>query len=101
MHFVHDTKLRHALTSCRSMINLAIEAEKKEDASSLEFWFWADIVTSGIATVLFILSAYFYINLRDSKTVRRTCRDLLKLSSKEDSATWVGGQVRTHPVTAA
>ena len=88
MRFVHDTKLRHALTSCRSMINLAIEAEKNEDASSMEFWFWTDMVTSRIATVLFFLSAYFYKKLRDSKTVRRTCRDLLKLSSKEDSTTW-------------
>ena len=36
--FVHDDKLRHALTSCRSMLNLAIESEKNEDAAAAEFW---------------------------------------------------------------
>ena len=63
--FVHDQKLRHALTSCRSMINLAIESEKNEDAASAEFWFWTDMVTSGIMTVLFVLSAYFYKKVWD------------------------------------
>ena len=84
--FVHDVKLRHALTSCRSMINLAIEAEKNDDAASAEFWFWTDMVTSGVMTVLFVLCAYFYKKLRDSKTVRRTCKSLL--TSKEDSTAW-------------
>ena len=84
--FVHDGKLRHALTSCRSMLNLAIESEKNNDAAAAEFWFYSEMVTSGIMTVLFFLCVYFYKKLRDSKTVRRTYKSLL--SSKENTTNW-------------
>ena len=86
--FVHDTKLWHALTSCRSILNLAIESEKNESASSVEFWFWMNMVTSGIATLLLVFSSYFYKKLRDSRTVRRTCNNLLNLTSRNDSTAW-------------
>ena len=84
--FVHDGKLRHALTSCRSMLNMAIESEKNEDAAAAEFWFYSEMVTSGIMTVLFFLCVYFYKKLRDSKTVRRTYKSLI--SSRENTTNW-------------
>ena len=84
--FVHDDKLRHALTSCRSMLNLAIESEKNNDAAAAEFWFYSEMVTSSIMTVLFFLCCYFYKKLRDSKTVRRTYKSLV--SSRENTENW-------------
>ena len=84
--FVHDDKLRHALTSCRSMLNLAIESERNNDAAAAEFWFYSEIVTSSIMTILFFLCCYFYKKLRDSKTVRRTYKSLI--SSRENTENW-------------
>ena len=47
-----------------------------------------NMITSGIATLLLIFSSYFYKKLRDSRTVRRTCKNLLNLTSRNDSTTW-------------
>ena len=58
--FVHNTNLRHALTSCKNVLNLAIETEKNEDEQNMRFWFIMNCVTSGIATVLLIFASYFY-----------------------------------------
>ena len=60
--FVHDTKLSHALTSCKTVLNLAIETEKNEDQQNMRFWFIMNCVTSGIATVLLIFASYFIKN---------------------------------------
>ena len=69
--FLSESKLRHALSSCKSFLNLAISKEIHRQESEAAYWFNVNLVSSALSTVLFIAITFTIARLRRSNTLRQ------------------------------
>ena len=52
--FISEPRLRHALSSCKAFINLAIQKELSSCQTEASYWYSVNLLSSAIGTVLFI-----------------------------------------------
>merc|ERR1712030_33096 len=68
--FLSESKLRHALSSCKAFINLAISKELTHQESEAAYWFQVNLLSSALSTVLFITMTCLIARLRRSNRLR-------------------------------
>ena len=72
--FVSSHKLRHALSACKTFLNLSIEKELNACENSEAMWFYGNIISAVISTILFIITSYFLRNWRISLRERKVLK---------------------------
>ena len=68
--FLSESKLRHALSSCKSFLNLAISKELHKQESEAAYWYNVNLLSSALSTILFIAITYLIARLRRSNSLR-------------------------------
>ena len=68
--FISEPKLRHALSSCKAFINLAISKELSACETEASYWYSVNLLSSAISTVLFIAMTCLIARLRRSNRVK-------------------------------
>ena len=67
---VSEPKLRHALSSCKAFINLAISNQLSACETEASYWYSVNLLSSAISTVLFIAMTCLIARLRRSNRVK-------------------------------
>ena len=68
---VSSHKLRHALSACKTFLKLSIEQERNEYEESCTWWFYSNIISAVISTILFLIASWFLRNWRVSIRQRK------------------------------
>ena len=85
--FLSDYKLRHALSSCKTFLNLSIMKELQDNRNEAQYWFYINIATSALSAILFVFTTYMFARLRRSTRLRQKMKKFLPASWFEKKRT--------------
>merc|ERR1712237_74391 len=75
--FISEPRLRHALSSCKAFINLAIQTELSSCQTEASYWYTVNLLSSAVGTVLFIAITCLIARLRRSNRVKSKMKRFL------------------------
>ena len=85
--FLSETKLRHALSSCKTFLNLSIAKELHRQESEAQYWFNVNLISSALSTVLFIAITFTIARLRRLTILRQRMKRYMPNSWFEKKTT--------------